>query len=62
MSAVDVGMTLLNEQIARTVAVTKERDQLRAALKYARRFLNHDDHDTAYVDAVLANTEKETPS
>lgn len=27
------------------------------ALKYARRFLNREDHDAAYVDAVIAKAE-----
>ena len=35
-------------------------DALVTALKYARRFLNSDDHDTAYVDALIAKHKETT--
>lgn len=34
-------------------------DQLLAALKYARRFLDAREHDTAYVDGAIAKAEAE---
>ena len=34
--------------------LTEQRAALLEALRYARRFLNADDHDTAYVDAAIA--------
>jgi hypothetical protein len=35
-------------------ALRRERDELFKALKYARRFLKPEDHDTDYIDAALA--------
>lgn len=34
--------------------LTEQRAALLEVLRYARRFLNADDHDTAYVDAAIA--------
>ena len=39
-----------------------QQERLADALRYARRFLNSKDHDTAFVDAALAEVgEQETP-
>ena len=41
--------------------LTEVAPELLEALKYARRFLNSDDHDTAYVDAAIAKATGEQP-
>lgn len=48
-----VGMKEQAEIIAAAPATALERDRLREALIYARRFLNAQDHDVTFVDAAL---------
>lgn len=40
-------------------ALLADLDEARQALKYARRFLNAQDHDVAYVDAALKGASHE---
>lgn len=40
---------------AEIVRLRADRDRLLKALRYARRFLNTRDHDTAFVDSAINN-------
>lgn len=46
--------TVLHETGLTPRQLAEQRAALLEALRYARRFLNADDHDTAYVDAAIA--------
>ncbi|QIG72955.1 hypothetical protein EVB98_033 [Rhizobium phage RHph_N3_2] len=44
-----------------TCGYDRERDDLQVnlleALKYARRYMNHVDHDTAWIDGIISKAE-----
>lgn len=47
------------ERMAADARLISLAPEMAEALKYARRFLNSDDHDTAYIDSILAKLEAE---
>ena len=73
-SKVDIGVGLLNDAHSEIARLRKENAEtaaqhdrllesnaeLAGALKYARRFLEPESHDTAFVDAALANATPNT--